>query len=111
MPSELQTYMQTADEAQRQITGSCRGRTGFLTTAARLYKYPYAEQVMIHARRPDAADAEKRFYDLTATAKAAESRMSEMQTLRLHIMNCSGTRRPPNGSARKNSDAKSRSHK
>ena len=43
-----------ADEAQRQITGSYRGWTGFLTTAARLYKYPYAEQVMIHAQRPDA---------------------------------------------------------
>ena len=49
MPSKLQTYMQMADEAQRQITGSYRGWTGFLTTAARLYKYPYAEQVMIHA--------------------------------------------------------------
>lgn len=54
MPSKLQTYMQMADEAQRQITGSYRGWTGFLTTAARLYKYPYAEQVMIHAQRPDA---------------------------------------------------------
>lgn len=41
MPSKLQTYMQMADEAQRQITGSYRGWTGFLTTAARLYKYPY----------------------------------------------------------------------
>ena len=40
MPSKLQTYMQMADEAQRQITGSYRGWTGFLTTAARLYKYP-----------------------------------------------------------------------
>ena len=39
MPSKLQTYMQMADEAQRQITGSYRGWTGFLTTAARLYKY------------------------------------------------------------------------
>ena len=54
MPSKLQTYMQMADEAQRQLTGSYRGWTGFLTTAARLYKYPYAEQVMIHAQRPDA---------------------------------------------------------
>ena len=32
MPSKLQTYMQMADEAQRQITGSYRGWTGFLTT-------------------------------------------------------------------------------
>ena len=64
MPSKLQTYMQMADEAQRQITGSCRGWTGFLTTAARLYKYPYAEQVMIHAQRPDAtACAEYDFWN------------------------------------------------
>ena len=64
MPSKLQTYMQMADEAQRQITGSYQGWTGFLTTAARLYKYPYAEQVMIHAQRPDAtACAEYDFWN------------------------------------------------
>lgn len=64
MPSKLQTYMQMADDAQRQITGSYRGWTGFLTTAARLYKYPYAEQVMIHAQRPDAtACAEYDFWN------------------------------------------------
>ena len=64
MPSKLQTYMQMADEAQRQITGSYRGWTGFLTTAARLYKYPYTEQVMIHAQRPDAtACAEYDFWN------------------------------------------------
>ena len=64
MPSKLQTYMQMADEAQRQLTGSYRGWTGFLTTAARLYKYPYAEQVMIHAQRPDAtACAEYDFWN------------------------------------------------
>ena len=56
--------MQMADEAQRQITGSFQGWTGFLTTAARLYKYPYAEQVMIHTQRPDAtACAEYDFWN------------------------------------------------
>ena len=64
MPSKLQSYMQMADEAQRQITGSFRGWTSFLSTAARLYKYPYAEQVMIHAQRPDAtACAEYDFWN------------------------------------------------
>lgn len=64
MPSKLQTYMQMADEAQRMITGSFQGWTSFLTTAARLYKYPYAEQVMIHAQRPDAtACAEYDFWN------------------------------------------------
>jgi N12 class adenine-specific DNA methylase/adenine-specific DNA methylase len=56
--------MQMADEAQRQITGSLQGWTSFLSTAARLYKYPYAEQVMIHAQRPDAtACAEYDFWN------------------------------------------------
>lgn len=64
MPSKLQSYMQMADEAQRQITGSLQGWTSFLSTAARLYKYPYAEQVMIHAQRPDAtACAEYDFWN------------------------------------------------
>ena len=64
MPSKLQVYMQMADEAQRQIAGSYQGWTGFLSTAARLYKYPYAEQVMIHAQRPDAtACAEYDFWN------------------------------------------------
>ena len=54
MPSKLQAYRQMAEEASRQLTGSYQGWTDFLTTAARLYKYPYNEQVMIHAQRPDA---------------------------------------------------------
>ena len=39
-----------------------------------------------------AADAEKQFYALKATIKAAEARMGEIQTLRTHIMNYSRTR-------------------
>lgn len=54
MPSKLQAYRQMAEEASRQLTGSYQGWKDFLTTAARLYKYPYNEQVMIHAQRPDA---------------------------------------------------------
>ena len=38
-----------------------------------------------------AADAQKRFYALKATIKAADARMSEIQTLRTHIMNYSRT--------------------
>ncbi len=64
MPGKLQTYMQMAKEVQKQITGSFQGWTGFLETAARLYKYPYAEQIMIHAQRPDAtACAEYDFWN------------------------------------------------
>ena len=55
MPTKLQTYSQLVQEAARQITGSRESWTAFLRTAARLYKYPYHDQLMIHAQRPDAA--------------------------------------------------------
>ena len=35
MPSKLQTYMQMADEAQRQLTDSYQSWIGFLETAGR----------------------------------------------------------------------------
>ena len=54
MPNKLQEYRAMADQAQRQLTGSLERWQSFLTTASRLYKYPYNEQVMIHAQRPDA---------------------------------------------------------
>ena len=64
MPSNLQAYRQMAEHAAMQITGSHRSWMAFLQTVARLYKYPYNEQVMIHAQRPDAtACAEYDFWN------------------------------------------------
>ena len=54
MVSVLQQYRQLADHMATQITGSYQSWTDFLTTAARLYKYPYHEQLMIYAQRPEA---------------------------------------------------------
>ena len=54
MASILQQYRQLADITALQITGSYQSWTDFLTTAARLYKYPYHEQLMIYAQRPEA---------------------------------------------------------
>lgn len=54
MPTKLQFYAQMADQTAQQLTGSLQAWTGFLTTAARLYKYPYHEQLMIYAQRPEA---------------------------------------------------------
>ncbi len=54
MPSQLQLYAQLADTTATMITGSMQSWTSFLTTAARLYKYPYHEQLMIYAQRPEA---------------------------------------------------------
>ena len=54
MPSKVQFYAQMADHAATQITGSYQSWISFLETAGRLDKYLYAEQLMIHAQRPDA---------------------------------------------------------
>ena len=55
-------YTQMAEVAARQVTGSREQWTAFLTTAARLYKYPYNEQLMIYKQRPDATACAE--YDL-----------------------------------------------
>ncbi|OCN01343.1 DEAD/DEAH box helicase [Clostridium sp. W14A] len=54
MPSTVTALAQMADHAATQITASHESWTDFLKTAARLYKYPYHEQLMIFAQRPDA---------------------------------------------------------
>ena len=54
MPSKYQFYAALADQQTRQVTQSMGEWTGFLNTAGRLYKYPFEEQLMIHAQRPDA---------------------------------------------------------
>jgi len=54
MPSKYRFYSDLAGTTAKQLTGSMESWTAFLTTAARLYKYPYHEQIMIYAQRPDA---------------------------------------------------------
>lgn len=54
MPTKLQFYSQLADYQTKQITDSRENWTNFLSTAGRLYKYPFDEQLMIYAQRPDA---------------------------------------------------------
>ncbi len=51
---KVKVYAAIADETAEQITSSHVKWTEFLTTASRLYKYPYQEQLMIYAQRPDA---------------------------------------------------------
>ena len=50
MTNKMQFYAQMAEDAAKQITGSREQWTAFLRTAARLYKYPYHEQLMIFAQ-------------------------------------------------------------
>ena len=54
MPTKAEMYAQMAEKVAVQLTGSWQEWAGFLTTAARLYKYPFHEQLMIYAQRPDA---------------------------------------------------------
>ena len=54
MANKVQEYLQLSEQATRQISGSYKEWTGFLSTAARLYKYPFSEQLLIYAQRPNA---------------------------------------------------------
>ena len=62
MPTKAEMYAQMAEKVVVQLTGSWQEWAGFLTTAARLYKYPFHEQLMIYAQRPDATACAE--YDL-----------------------------------------------
>ena len=62
MPTKAEMYAQMADKVATQLVGSWQEWTAFLTTAARLYKYPFHEQLMIYAQRPDATACAE--YDL-----------------------------------------------
>ena len=62
MPTKAEMYAQMAEKVAIQLTGSWQEWAGFLTTAARLYKYPFHEQLMIYAQRPDATACAE--YDL-----------------------------------------------
>ena len=54
MPSKLDFYTQMADRTAKQVTRSFGEWTAFLETMGRLYKYPFHEQLMIFAQKPEA---------------------------------------------------------
>ncbi len=54
MPNKTQLYAQMADDTARKITGDYLDWAAFLNTSSRLYKYPFHDQLMIYAQRPDA---------------------------------------------------------
>ena len=62
MPTKAEMYAQMVDKVATQLTGSWQEWAAFLTTASRLYKYPFHEQLMIYAQRPDATACAE--YDL-----------------------------------------------
>ena len=62
MTSKVQFYSAMASYTATHLTDSWQRWTAFLTTASRLYKYPFHEQLMIFAQRPDATACAE--YDL-----------------------------------------------
>jgi len=54
MATKLQFYSTVAERAAKEITAKRGNWQNFLDTAARLYKYPFPDQIMIYAQRPDA---------------------------------------------------------
>ena len=53
MPSKTEEYLALAQRTANGLTRYWESWTNYLTTASRLYKYPFADQLMIYAQRPD----------------------------------------------------------
>ena len=53
MPSKTEEYLALAQRTANGLTRYWESWTDYLTTASRLYKYPFADQLMIYAQRPD----------------------------------------------------------
>lgn len=54
MPSKTQEYLELANRTANGIMRYWEHWTDYLTTASRLYKYSFTDQLMIYAQRPDA---------------------------------------------------------
>ena len=54
MITKYQMISYLAEDTAKQIAKNGQEWTKYLTTAARLYKYPFHEQMLIYAQRPDA---------------------------------------------------------
>ena len=54
MPSKTEEYLALAQRTANGLTRYWESWTDYLTTASRLYKYPFADQLMIYAQRPNA---------------------------------------------------------
>lgn len=52
--TKAQAFAQLAEDTATHLTSSLANWTGFLATVGNLYKYPYHEQLMIYAQKPDA---------------------------------------------------------
>jgi len=53
LATKLQTMSELARQTTEQLTKSINNWRSFLESAAWLYKYPWHEQVLIYAQRPE----------------------------------------------------------
>ena len=51
MPSKTEEYLALAQRTANCLTRYWESWTDYLTTASRLYKYPFADQLMIYAQK------------------------------------------------------------
>ena len=54
MASKYQIISSMSEQAAKEVARSPYSWMGYLDTASRLYRYPFSEQLLIHAQRPDA---------------------------------------------------------
>ena len=54
MQNKTQEYLNLAQQTAKELTRYWENWTDYLTTASRLYKYSFADQLMIYAQRPNA---------------------------------------------------------
>ena len=62
MPTKAELYSQLASDTARRLTGNWERWADFLSLAGRLYKYPYSDQLLIYAQRPDATINDDYYY-------------------------------------------------
>ena len=88
MATKEQRYAQATEQAACQVTDSFEDWTEFLKMAGRLYKYPFDQQLLIYAQRPDAvacAGALSYYWDNAPTMAQAMRQASKNIMLRLSV--------------------------
>ncbi len=66
MPSKTEEYLALAQHTANGLTRYWENWTDYLTTASRLYKYSFADQLMIYAQRPMPPPAPASTFGITA---------------------------------------------
>ena len=95
MPSKTEEYLALAQRTANGLTRYWESWTDYLTTASRLYKYPFADQLMIYAQRPDATACAD--FDIWNTRIYHEMKLTPamVKSIRTSAVSASGTTLKP----------------